>query len=248
MPAPAAAALSQIARMTFDQVRSRPRVGMINPALFRTGSMLLGGVQPVDYPAYIDGICGAISSAWTAWHGAATLVGVIINAVTANGGQVVGPPLTPLILAGGPKDSAKTMKLTNVIANVLGTAFLTTTSTIKVPGLPWYPSFAAVPAPVAPPTPNIPCPLAALIMVRANIGRQVLKMQMLGQLGSPGGDDENLLDAIAATFAQNFDLWIVSTMVTNVLGTGPVPTFAPPYVPVGPVVGGVGTMVPGGFA
>ena len=36
-------------------------------------------------------------------------------------------------------------------------------------------------------------------------------------------------------------------MVTNVLGTGPVPTFAPPYVPVGPVVGGVGTMMPGGF-
>jgi hypothetical protein len=36
-------------------------------------------------------------------------------------------------------------------------------------------------------------------------------------------------------------------MVTNVLGTGPVPTFAPPYVPVGPVVGGVGNMTPGGF-
>jgi hypothetical protein len=36
-------------------------------------------------------------------------------------------------------------------------------------------------------------------------------------------------------------------MVTNVLGTGPVPTFAPPYVPVGPVVGGVANMTPGGF-
>jgi hypothetical protein len=36
-------------------------------------------------------------------------------------------------------------------------------------------------------------------------------------------------------------------MVTNVLGTGPVPTFAPPYVPVGPVVGGIANMPPGGL-
>ena len=36
-------------------------------------------------------------------------------------------------------------------------------------------------------------------------------------------------------------------MVTNVIGTGPVPTFAPPYVPGGPVVGGVGSMPPGGL-
>jgi hypothetical protein len=26
-----------------------------------------------------------------------------------------------------------------------------------------------------------------------------------------------------------------------------VPTFAPPYVPVGPVLGGIGTMTPGGL-
>jgi len=32
-------------------------------------------------------------------------------------------------------------------------------------------------------------------------------------------------------------------MVTNVMGMGPVPAFAPPYVPVGPVVGG--SILPG---
>jgi hypothetical protein len=44
-----------------------------------------------------------------------------------------------------------------------------------------------------------------------------------------------------------FKVWQASTMVTQVMGTGPVPTFAPPYVPAGPVLGGVGTMPPGGF-
>ena len=44
-----------------------------------------------------------------------------------------------------------------------------------------------------------------------------------------------------------FKIWQVSTMVTQVTGTGPVPTFAPPYVPGGPVVGGTAIMSPGGF-
>src|SRR6185503_21239842 len=32
---------------------------------------------------------------------------------------------------------------------------------VMVPGLPWYPAFAAFPGPMAPPMPNIPMPLIA---------------------------------------------------------------------------------------
>ena len=32
---------------------------------------------------------------------------------------------------------------------------------VTVPGLPWYPAFAAFPGPMAPPMPNIPVPLIA---------------------------------------------------------------------------------------
>ena len=39
----------------------------------------------------------------------------------------------------------------------------------------------------------------------------------------------------------------VGTSQMDVTGTGPVPTFIPPVFPPGPVVGGVGTMAPGGF-
>jgi hypothetical protein len=56
-----------------------------------------------------------------------------------------------------------------------------------------------------------------------------------------------LFEAIIDGFQKCFLLWQTSTMVTNVLGTGPVPTFAPPYVPAGPVVGGTAVMTPGGF-
>jgi hypothetical protein len=197
---------------------------------------------------YIDGICEAICSAWSTWQTAATMVGVVINAVTATGGQIVGPPLTPLILAQGPKGTPQEMKYTNVIANVIGTAWLSFTATVKVTGMPWYPAFAAMPSPVAPPMPNIPCPFAALTQVPMSISSNVLKMQMVGQLGDPKAlHHQELFESIADAFEKSYNLWKVSTMVTNVLGTGPVPTFAPPFVPVGPVVGGVGTMTPGGF-
>jgi len=201
-----------------------------------------------QFGAYIDGICSAICSAWSQWQTAATMVGVVINAVTATGGQIVGPPLTPLILAQGPKGTPQEMKYTNVIANVIGTAWLSFTATVKVTGMPWYPAFAAFPGPVAPPMPNIPCPFAALTQVPVSISKDVLKAQMVGQLGDPKAlHHQELFESIADAFEKSYNLWKVSTMVTNVLGTGPIPTFAPPFVPVGPVVGGVGTMTPGGF-
>ncbi len=140
------------------------------------------------------------------------------------------------------------LKYTNVVANVLGTAWLSYTATIKVPGLPWYPAFAAMPSPVAPPTPNIPCPVVTLTQVTAPIMPDLLKTQMVGMLADPMAPfHDKLFEAICDGFDKCFKIWQASTMVTNVLGTGPVPTFAPPYVPVGPVVGGVGTMPPGGF-
>jgi hypothetical protein len=197
---------------------------------------------------FIDDTCSAICSAWGQWQTAATLVGVVVNAVTASGGQVVGPPLTPLIMATAPKASPMELKYSNVIATVIGTGWLSFTSTIKVPGMPWYPAFAAFPSPVAPPTPNVPCPVAALTQVPTSISASTMKSQMVGQLGdSQAPFHAELFEAICDGFEKCYNIWKVSTMVTNVLGMGPIPTFAPPYVPAGPVVGGTGVMTPGGF-
>ena len=226
MPAPQPALMKQFAKLKYASVPNR-------------------GAQSVDAEKFLDGISDAICSAWATWQASATMVGIIINGPVAMGGQIVGPPLAPLILAAGPKAKPQEIKLTTAVANGIGTAWITFAATVKVAGLPWYPSFAALPMPVAPPTPNVPCPVAALTMVAVSVSASVLKAQIAGIAGLPGND--SVCEAVGDAFEKSFNLWKVSTMVTNVIGTGPIPSFAPPYVPVGPVVFGVGTMIPGGF-
>ena len=199
--------------------------------------------------AFIDGVTSAICSAWGQWQQATTMVGVVINAVTAVGGQLVGPPLTPLILASAPKNTPNEAKFSNVIATVIGTSWLSFTATVKVPGLPWYPAYAAVPSPMAPPVPNTPVPFAMLTQVPVSISCATMKPQMIGMLADPQAPfHKELFESICDAFEKCYDLWKVSTLVTQVLPTvAPVPSFAPPYVPVGPVVGGVAAMLPGGL-
>jgi len=223
------------------------------PALFRaaTGNKYHTETQKMHHAKigkFIDDTCKAICQAWSTWQTAATMSGVVINAVSAAGGVLAGPPWTPLILAAAPKESPSLMKYSRVVANVIGQAWQTFTATVKVPGLPWYPAFAAFPGPVAPPMPNIPVPFAALTQVPVSISKMTLKAQMVSQLADPGAPfAPQLFEAIADAFEKSYNVWKVATQVMNVLGTGPIPTFAPPYVPVGPVVGGTGMMAPGGL-
>lgn len=278
MPAPQASMMQQLARLKFTSFQIKvpqnwqepsgdPDAKHYGDAFQPSEKTTAPGAPPLFLPAsmnkyhtdsqkmhidkigkFIDGICTAICSAWSTWQSAATMVGVVITGPTAMGGQVVGPPWTPLILAQGPKETPNLLKYTTAVANVLGTAWLSYTATIKVTGMPWYPAFAAFPSPVAPPTPNVPCPVIALTQVTAPLSPAILKQQMVGALADPMAPfHDKLFEAICDAFDKVFLTWQGSTMVTNVLGTGPIPTFAPPYVPVGPVVGGVGTMPPGGF-
>jgi len=197
---------------------------------------------------FIDGICDAICSAWSQWQTASTLVGVVINGPTASVGQLVGPPMFPLIMATAPKSKPNHAKYSNAVAQAISLGWLSWQASVKVPGLPWYPAFAAFPSPVAPPMPNVPIPLVALTQVAQPLSQSALKPIMVATLGDPMAQHhEPLFDSIAGAFEKVFQMWQPSTIVNNVLGTGPVPTFAPPYVPVGPVVGGVGNMIPGGL-
>lgn len=200
------------------------------------------------FDAFIDGMCGAICAGWDQWQKAARLLGVVIAGPVASAGRVTGPLLTPLILATAPASTPAEAKFSEVIAKVLGTAWEAYCATIKVPGLPWYPTFAACAMPMAPPTPNTPSPVAALTQATIAVSKSVLKAQLVAELGDASSPYHvELFDSLADAFETSFKLWQKTTLITNVLGTGPVPTFAPPAVPVGPVVGGVGTMLPGGF-
>jgi hypothetical protein len=197
---------------------------------------------------FIDGMCSAICSAWSTWQNAAALTGVVINGPTAMGGQIVGPPMTPLILKDAPKSTPMLLKYSNAIAQVIGMGWDTFIATVKVTGLPFFPSHVMVTAPIAPPVANVPHTFAQLFHLPTSIEPMLMKTQKIAQLGDPNAPfHEELFESIAHAFDQCFQVWKTTTMVTNVMGTGPVPTFAPPYVPGGPVVGGVGNMVPGGF-
>lgn len=201
-----------------------------------------------DYGEFIDKMCGAICNAWSQWQGLAAMTGIIINAVTASMGQVVGPPWQGLIMVAWADAKPSQKKFQNAVASTLSTAWQSYTATIKVPAMPWYPTFAMFPSPVAPPTPNVPTPVIALTQVKASLTPALMKQQMMAALGDPQAPYAGeLFESICDAFDKMFTVWQTSTMVTNVLGTGPIPTFAPPYVPAGPVVGGVGNMPPGGF-
>src|SRR5258706_8703110 len=199
MPAPQASAMQQLARLKFMSFNIKvpqnwqapsgdPAAAHYNDAFKPEEKQTAPGMPPLVQPAslnkyhtdaqkmhigkfgaYIDGMCSAICSAWSQWQSTATMVGVMINAVTASVGNIVGPPMMPLIMASAPKASPQELKYSNVIATGIGTSWLQFTATVKVPGMPWYPAFAACPSPVAPPMPNIPTPFAALTQVPVSI-------------------------------------------------------------------------------
>lgn len=179
-------------------------------------------------------LADAIGDAWDLWQSTVNMVGAIVNAVTVSGGTVVGPLFSQLAR---PRALAVDRAAGDALSNELGRVFDIFAATLKLPGLPLFPAFGAFPGPVAPPTPSIPVPLLALVSVPP----QTLK-PFSGLTRSQRDACEAVVDAFDATFG----IWRASTMV-SLLGSGPVPTFAPPYVPVGPVVGGVANSLPGSF-
>lgn len=199
------------------------------------------------FQGFIEGVCSAVSDGISQWMKVAMFTTGIINGPVCilPPGSLVGPPLGPLVLAGAPKKTPQELKYSSAVSNGLGTAWLSWHSTLT--GQLMYPMFAAVPSPVAPPMPNIPMPLIAFASPgEAQLSPAVLKSLMETNLADPTAlHASEIFDAIAKAFNNMFQIFKASTIVTNVLGTGPVPTFAPPFVPVGPVLGGTIIPTPG---
>lgn len=113
---------------------------------------------------------------------------------------------------------------------------------ISIPALPFYPAFSAWPGPQAPPMPNVPHPLG-LLSSKGSIGMDsgVMGNKVREKLGSVAKN--NYKARIAATkFADDigsrFDVCMAACSVHEVIGSGPVPAFAPPHVPMNVVMNG----------
>jgi hypothetical protein len=199
----------------------------------------------------------AVQYAHMMWKLQARFSGLKINAVTALG--------TPGCLKGSDLEddiknapSAASMsgnmgKYRDAVAAGVSQCFSAWQKAVTVPGMPYYPAFAAFPGPMAPPMPNVPLPLVAKLSASIAILTTAIPLQMAMVNAFDGGlkqkdpdkQHEALFMSIAVPLSLAFLMWLPMQMVTLVLGKGPIPTFAPPFVPVGPVVMGENIAIPG---
>jgi hypothetical protein len=113
----------------------------------------------------------------------------------------------------------------------------------QLPGV--YPQLAAVPGPVAPPTPAA-APIA--LTQGSSAGEFALKAPVLAAKLTTalrgfaakiqGGSLDQAMKGLAEWVDASFQEWKGAVRMIGVYGRGPAPNFAPPYVPIAPVVGG----------
>ena len=112
---------------------------------------------------------------------------------------------------------------------------------VTIPGLPFYPAFSAFPGPTAPPTPNVPFPLVTMPSSGLTaMAPPALSRKVLANIGTVANSQK--VKSAVNVFASTLGVWFTSnlgaSLVMNVMGSGPIPTFAPPLVSVGPVRNG----------
>ena len=187
----------------------------------------------------LDRLCDAVASAWAEWQAQAMMIGVVVNAAIATGGTIVARPIGALVEnhAGGGA-SPEESEAVETVAAQFGTAFDTWASSTVVPGMPLFPAFAAFAGPVAPPMPSPPMPFRTLVS-------QVSLLEGLaGRMASSDPATQQVVQAVGYGISSVFPQWLDRTTY-SLLGTGPIPSFAPPMMSVGPVVGGTAVGLPG---
>ena len=134
----------------------------------------------------------------------------------------------------------------DAVAKGVSVCFKRWQDNVTVPGLPWYPAFAAFPgtdgaadAQRADAAYRLPSAMMSEIVSPMSMKTE-MDNALSGAMKSKDPDKHCMrrCDAIATVLALAFLMWLPQQQVMNVLGMGPIPTFAPPFVPVGPVVNG----------
>lgn len=112
-----------------------------------------------------------------------------------------------------------------------------------LPQVHWYPAYAFVPSPIAPPMPNIPTPLNQYPTIGEYFltNEDIILLEVMRELPSEMDNDANraIVSSFSSTVTEYFDYWLNTSYLTNVIGTGFVPGFRPPFSMGGPVKGRV---------
>lgn len=252
-------AKTRVRVIEFQKSRGLKADGIIGPqtrsALGMSATVPAGPVAPGAPPGatnsaqLVTAVVNATRGAFNLWKTQASFAHISINGALATGGPgcLSGPGLFPLITAQlvgvAPADSPTAMAAAKGIA----TKFQQWQAGIMVPGLPWYPSFDRVPAPFAPTTPNLPTPVSMLPspFLSGMVDPSLLQAAMSA---AAQGTSAQSFKEIASRVVVLFQTSILSAMVIKVMGSGPVPIFAPPFVPTGPVTNGTASSGPGAVA
>jgi peptidoglycan hydrolase-like protein with peptidoglycan-binding domain len=217
-------------------------------------SPVVPGAQPAPGSpgggSAVSAVVSAFGAALDSWKVSAAFAGIVVNSLTASGspGCLTGPALAPLMTTRLGTLGGDDRAIATAAAQGIGANFAAWQNGVTVPGLPWYPAFAAFPGAVAPPMPNVPSPFVAL--VSAGLAGMTNPVSLEAAMAAAAAT--SLRERAKAAFASiapqvivAFQVKILASQVKGVLGSGPVPTFAPPFVPVGPVLGGTAFSPPG---
>ena len=143
-------------------------------------------------------------------------------------------------------------ELREAVAEGVGDAFASWRDHVTVPALLWWPVFAGWPGKQAPPTPNVPWPLASCTSSTLSeiVSKDRLGAHIRGALPDAidTGEVRGFCDALAMALCGGFAIWCAAARVSNVMGFGPCPTVNPPISPVGPVIDGTIIPAPGHLA
>jgi hypothetical protein len=141
--------------------------------------------------------------------------------------------------------------IAQAIARELGGAWRAWADGFRLSMAGAYPKLAAVPGPMAPPTPATGAfPIARGTSAgELRLSAAMLSPRLVSTLRPLAGRDVSGLDSAVTELTTwveaSFRDWKVTAQVVGVMGKGPIPSYAPPYVPVGPVVMGDNISAPG---
>jgi hypothetical protein len=193
---------------------------------------------------FIEETSKALVMGWQQWCLGTTVAGVMINGPVGMlaPGNLISPPAFPMCMPTALKDTPLLLAYSRATLQAFGDALqvwaLGYTATLNYP-----PTFATCPMPMHPPMPNIPSPIGTAGKSPGEVMLEVeqLKGMMIANHGDPMAPHHaELFESMATGINKAFAMWLQSTPLQLILGTGPVPTFAPPVAPAGPVVAGTG--------
>lgn len=182
------------------------------------------------------------------WMGGARIAsGCTVNAPFAT--AAVGSFSSATGLAGAVKAKLLAAGASTTLADAwdsaFRTAFLNYTSLVTIPSLPIFPGLVMVNAPQAAPVSATAVPMAGLVSLGAiSMQPATLSAAVSAAISSASPNDAERAAAVSSfanTVGGRFNLMLAKSLLHNLTGGGPVPSYNPPSAPAGAVTGGTCT-------